>query len=88
MSDLEASRKEVEDFIIKREELVNHYKALPQEKQTALESMEHQLGKAKARMYDLDMDLQATRYELRKAEDVLEGGRSKRDFVAAVESIQ
>ena len=97
VSDLEASRKEVEDFIVKREELVNHYETLLQEKQTALESMEHQL--AKARVYDLDTDLRAARYELRKAEDALEGelqkaegalegGQSKKDFVATVESIQ
>ena len=42
VNDLEASRKEVEDFIVKREDLVHYYEALLQEKQTALESMEHQ----------------------------------------------
>ena len=37
-----------------------------------LEDLEHQLGRVKARVYDLDTDLRAARYAIRKAEDALE----------------
>ena len=74
VSELEASRKVMEESILKQEALQNHYDtltALLQDKQAAYEALEHQLGRAKARVYDLNTDLKASRYEVRKLEDAL-----------------
>ena len=75
VSELEASWKVMEESILKQEALQNHYDALLQDKHTAYEELEHQLGRAKARVFDLDTDLKASRYEVRKLEDVLEVAR-------------
>ena len=72
VSELEASRKVMEESILKQETLQNHYDALLQDKEAAYEALEHQLGRTKAWVYDLDIDLKASRYEVRKLEDVLE----------------
>ena len=72
VSDLADFCKVVEELIFKREELTNHYEMLLQDKQVAYEALEHQLGRAKARVYNLDTDLKALRYEVRKLEDELE----------------
>ena len=78
--DLEDARKEIEDSILKREELVSHYETLLQDKQVALEDLEHQLGRAKARVYDLDTDLRVACYAIRKAEDALEQQTERKEF--------
>ena len=75
MSELEVSQKGVEESIFKYEPLQNHYDALLQDKQVAYEVLEHQLERAKAYVYDLDTDLKASRYEVRKLEDKLEATR-------------
>ena len=51
----------------------------------ALEDMEHQLGRAKARVYDLDTDLRAARYAVRKAEDALEQQAERQEFIQSEE---
>ena len=78
--DLEDARKEIEDSILKREELISHYETLLQDKQVTLADLEHQLGKAKARVYDLDTDLMAARYAIHKAEDALEQQAGRQEF--------
>ena len=78
--DLEDAKKEIEDSILKREELVSHYETLLQDKQVTLEDLEHQLGRAKARVYDLDTDLRAARYAIRKGEDALEQQAKRQEF--------
>ena len=75
VNDLEAARKVMEESILKQEALQTHYDALLQDKQAAYEALEHQLGRAKARVYDLDTDLKASRYEVRKLEDALAAER-------------
>ena len=75
VSELEASRKVMEKSILKQEALQNHYDALLQDKQAAYEALEYQFGRAKARVYDLDTDLKASRYEVRKLEDAIEAER-------------
>ena len=65
----------MEESILKQEALQNHYDALLHDKQAAYEALEHQLGRVKARVYDLDTDLKASRYEVRKLEDTLEAER-------------
>ena len=45
-----------------------------------LEDLEHQLGRAKARVYDLDTDLRAARYAIRKDEDALEQQAERQEF--------
>ena len=78
--DLEDARKEIEDSILKREELTSHYETLLQDKQVTLEDLEHQLGRAKARVYDLDTDLRAARYAIHKVEDALEERTERQEF--------
>ena len=85
--DLEDARKEIEDSILKHEELIFHYKTLLQDKQVTLEDLEHQLGRAKARVYDLDIDLRAARYAIRKAEDALEQQPERQEFTQSDESV-
>ena len=75
VSELEASQKAVEESILKYEALKTHYDAKLQDKQVAYEALEHQLGRAKMCVYDLDTDLKASRYEVRKLEDELEATR-------------
>ena len=83
--DLEDARKEIEDSILKREELISHYETLLQDKQVTLEDLEHQLGRAKARVYDLDTDLRAARYKICKAEDALEQQAEQQEFIQSDE---
>ena len=63
------------DIFLKHEALQIHYEALLQDKHVAYKALEHQLGRAKARIYDLDTDLKASRYEVRKLEDELQATR-------------
>ena len=87
MSDLKVSRKLVEVFILKSEALINHYEALLQDKQVAYKALEHQLGCAKARVYDLDTDLKVSRYEVRKLEDELEAAQQQQGISAHEEIV-
>ena len=50
-----------------------------------LEDLEHQFGRAKARVYDLDTDLRAARYAIRKAEDSLEQQAERQEFTQSDE---
>ena len=75
VSDLEVFHKAVEESILKHEALTTHYEALLQDKQVAYEALEHQLGRVKACIYDLDTNLKASRYEVRKLKDELEAAR-------------
>ena len=87
VSDLEHSRKAVEDSILKRKELINHYETLLQDKQVAFEALELQLRRTKAKVYDLDTDFKATRYEVCKLVDALEAKRHQQGFQAQVEAL-
>ena len=87
VSDLKDSQKAVEDSILKCEELINHYETLLQDKQVAFEALEHQLKRAKARVYDLDIDLKATQYEVCKLDNALEVEQHQQGFQAEVEAV-
>ena len=86
VSELEAAKKALKDSILKREELTIHYKTLLQDNQMAFEALEHQLGRAKARVYNLDTDLRAAQYDLRKAEDTLENAHHQQEFQLSMEA--
>ena len=53
----------------------------------AYEALEHQLGRAKARVYDLDTNLKASRYEVRKLEDELEAARQPQSSATHEDSV-
>ena len=50
-----------------------------------LADLEHQLGRAKARVYDLDTDLRAAHHAIRKAEDALEQQVERQEFTQSDE---
>ena len=87
MSYLKASRKVVEEFIFKCKELTNHYETLVQDKQVAYEALEHQLGCAKVHVYDLDNNLKASQYEVRKLEDELEAAQQQQGISTHEETV-